>query len=172
MQNRNIAPSLTESRIKRILELEPELRQRTMKKAQRFLEVPRLPDLSRDETLIDVVAPQLSKYFADWNEDPTQFFKDRSRLLMIFQAIKAGGVHILIEMYSQLARGELLRSAISNMKENGFGNPAAVEEMLPQGIKNAENRVRQLQSVTPAEEEAVKNCMKEIEESLFRRDKV
>ncbi|HXI91420.1 MAG TPA: hypothetical protein VNO24_15490 [Blastocatellia bacterium] len=168
MQNQNMS-SLTESRIKRILELEPQLRQRTKKEAKRFLEVPRFPDISRDETLVDVVAPQMRKYFTDWNEDPAQFFKDRSRMLMIFLAIKAGGVQALIEKYGQLASGELLRSAINNMQEKGFGNPAAVEEMLPQAIENAENQIRQLQSVNPEEEEAVKNCMKEIEKSISSR---
>ena len=171
MQDQSIATSLTESRIKRILELQPQLRRRTKKDAKKFLDVPHLPDISSGETLMDVVAPQMSKYFADWNEDPAQFFKDRSRMLMIFQAIKAGGVRTVMEKYSQLATGELLRSAVSSMKEKGLGNPAAVEEMLPQAIKNAENQVRQLQSVNPEEEEAVKNCMKEIEEVLFRRAK-
>src|SRR5258706_154043 len=169
MQNQNMSTSLTESCIKRILELEPQLRQRTKKEAKRFLEVPRFPDISGGETLVDVVAPQMSKYFAEWNEDPAQFFKDRSRMLMIFLAIKAGGVAALLEKYSQLARGEFLKSAISNMKEKGFGSPAAVEQMLPQAIKNAENQVRELRSVNPEEEEAVKNCMKEIEERLLGR---
>jgi len=132
----------------------------------KFLEVPHLPDISGGETLVEVVAPQTSKYFAEWNEDPAQFFKDRSRMLMIFLAIKAGGVGALLEKYSQLATGELLKSAISNMKEKGFGSPAAVEQMLPQAIKNAKNQVRELRSVNPEEEEAVKNCMKEIDEKL------
>ena len=90
---------------------------------------------------------------------------------MIFLAIKAGGVGALLEKYSQLATGELLRSAISNMKEKGFGSPAAVEQMLPQAIRNAEDQVRQLRSVNSEEEEAVKNCMKEIEKRLFGRHK-
>ena len=160
---------LTESRIKRILELEPQLQQKTKKDRKKFLEVPRLPDISSDETLDDVVAPQMNKYFDEWDEDPARFFKDRSRMLMIFHAIKAGGVHTLIEKYSQLATGELFRSAISNMREKGFGNPAAVEEMLPQAIRNAENQISQLKSVSPEEEAAVKNCMKEIEKCISRR---
>jgi len=171
VQNQSRPTSLTASRIKRILELQPKLLQRTKKDAKRYLDVPHLPDLGRDETLIDVVAPQMTKYFADWNEDPTEFFRDRDRMLMIFHAIKAGGVHILIERYSQLAKGELLRSAISNMQEKGFGNPAGVEQMLPQAIQNAEIQVRQLQSINPEEEEAVKSCMKEIEKSLSRRSR-
>lgn len=171
MQNQNIARSLTEARIKRILELQPLLLRRTKKDARSFLEVSRLPDISSDETLVDVVAPQMSKYFADWNEDPAQYLNDRYRMLMIFLAIKAGGVQTLIEKYSQVAGGELLRSAISNMKEKGFANPGAVEAMLPQAIKNAENQVKQLQSVTAEEEDAVKNCMKEIEKSISRRVK-
>src|SRR6266550_5735330 len=148
MHGQSKAPCFTESRIKRILELEPELRRRTRKDKRKFLEVPHLRDISGGETLVDVVAPQMSKYFAEWNEDPAQFFKDRSRMLMIFLAIKAGGVGALLEKYSQLARGELLKSAISNMKEKGFGSPAAVvEQMLPQAIKNAKNQVRELRSV-------------------------
>ena len=169
MQNQNMSTSLTESRIKRILELESKLRQRTKKEAKKFLEVPRFPDITRGETLVDVLAPQMRKYFADWNEDPAQFFRDRSRMLMIFLAIKAGGVRVLIEKYGQLASGELLRSAIGNMQEKGFGNPAAVEAMLPQAIENAENQIRQLRSVNPEEVEAVKNCMKEIEKSISSR---
>ena len=161
--------SITESRIKRILELQPELRRRTKKDAKKFLDVPHLPDIGRGETLIDVLSPQLNKYFADLNEDPVRFFKDRDRMLMIFHAIKAGGVHTLMEKYRQLATGELFRSAVSSMQVKGFGNPAAVEQMLPQAIKNAENQLRQLESVNPEEEEAVKNCMKEIETSLSRR---
>ena len=92
-------------------------------------------------------------------------------MLMIFLAIKAGGVRALIEKYSQFATGELLRSAISNMSKNGFGNRAAVEAMLPQATKNAQTQVRHLQSVKPEEEESVKNCMKEIEEMISRRHK-
>ena len=171
MHDQEAATSLTESRIRRILELEPMLRRRTKRDAKRFLDVPRLPDLSRDETLIDVVAPQMSKYFADCDEDPAQFLRDRSRMLMIFLAIKAGGVRALIEKYSQFATGELLRSAISNMSKNGFGNRAAVEAMLPQATKNAQTQVRHLQSVKPEEEESVQNCMKEIEEMMSRRRK-
>ena len=169
MHGQNKATGLTESRIKRMLELEPELRRRTKKDARRFLNVPHLPDISRDETLIDVVAPQLNEYFVEWDEDPRQFLKDRSRMLMIFLAIKAGGVGALSEKYSQLETGELLRSAISNMKDKGLGSPAAVEQMLPQAIKNAENQVRELRSVNPEEEEAVKSCMKEIERMLLGR---
>lgn len=168
MHDRETAASLTESRIRRILELEPMLRRRTKRDAKRFLDVPRLPDISRDETLVDVVAPQMSKYFAGWDEDPAQFFRDRSRMLMIFLAIKAGGVRTLVEKYNQLATGELLRSAISNMRKNGFGS-GAVERMLPQATKNAHIQVRQLQSIKPEEEESVKNCMKEIEEMISRR---
>ena len=67
--------SITESRIKRILELQPELRRRTKKDAKKFLDVPHLPDIGRGETLIDVLSPQLNKYFADLNEDPVRFFK-------------------------------------------------------------------------------------------------
>ena len=169
MQKQNAANLLTESRIKRILELSPELLRRTKRDAKRLLQVPRLPDIGNGETVIDVVSPQMARYFAGWTEDPAQFFKDRTRMLMIFLAIQAGGVHTLIEKYNQIATGELLRPAIGNMKEKGFGNPAAVEEMLPQAIKNAENQVRQLQSVQPEEEEAVKSCMKEIEEVIFSR---
>jgi hypothetical protein len=171
MHDQEAATSLTESRIRRILELEPMLQRRTKKDVKRFLDVPRLPDTSRGETLIDVVAPQMSKYFADCDEDPTQFFRDRSRMLMIFLAIKAGGVRALIDKYSQFATGDLLRSAISQMRKNGFGSPATVEGMLPQAIKNADNQVRQLQSVKPEEEESVQNCMKEIEEMMSRRRK-
>src|SRR5205085_7039191 len=104
--------------------------------------------------------------FADWNEDPAQFFKDRSRMLMIFHAIKAGGVHTLIEKYSPLAKGEFFRAAIRTMQEKGLGNPAAAEQMLPQAMQNAEHQLRQLQSVNPEEEEAVKNCMHDIEKSM------
>ena len=86
MRNQNTASSITESRIRRILELQPELRRRTKKDAKRFLDIPHLPDIGRVETIIDVVTPQMSKYFADLNEDPLQFFKDRSRMLMIFHA--------------------------------------------------------------------------------------
>jgi hypothetical protein len=57
------------------------------------------------------------------------------------------------------------------MQEQGFGNPHAAEQMLPQAIKNAENQIRQLESVRPEEEEAVKNCLKEIEKSLSRRSR-
>jgi hypothetical protein len=170
MHDQETGASLTESRIRRILELEPMLRRRTRRDAKRFLDVPRLPDMSRGETLIDVVAPQMSEYFADCDEDPAQFFRDRSRMLMIFLAINAGGVRTLMEKYSQLATGELLRSAISNMRKNGFGSRAA-EGMLSQATKNADDQVRQLQSVKPEEEESVKNCMKEIEEMISRRHK-
>jgi len=166
MSNPNKATYLTESRIKRILELEPELRRRTKKDAKMFLDIPRLPDPARDETLVDVVAPQMSKYFDEWNEDPARFLKDRSRMLMIFLAIKAGGVHSLIERYSQIARGELLTSAVRDMREKGFGNPSAVEQMLSQAIKNAENQIKDLESVKPEEEDAVKSCMSEIEKSI------
>jgi hypothetical protein len=57
--------NLTESRIRRILELQPELMRRTKKDAKRFLDVPRLPDTDRDETLIDVVGPQNQPIFAN-----------------------------------------------------------------------------------------------------------
>jgi hypothetical protein len=169
MHDHETATSLTESRIRRILELEPLLRRKTKRDAKKFLDVPRSPDLSRGETLIDVVAPQMSKYFADCDEDPTQFFRDRSRMLMIFLAIQAGGVRTLVEKYSQFATGQLLKSAISHMRKNGFGSPAAVEGMLPRATENAANQVRQLQSIKPEEEESVKNCMKEIEEMISRR---
>jgi len=109
MHDQETGASLTELRIRRILELEPMLRRRTRRDAKRFLDVRCLPDMSREETLIDVVAPQMSKYLADCDEDPAQFFRDRSRMLMIFLAIKAGGVRTLMEKYSQLATGELLR---------------------------------------------------------------
>ena len=167
----NTATPLTESRIRRILELQPELVKRTKKDAKKFLAVPHLPDIGKNETLFDVVSPQMNKYFADWNEDAAQFFRDRDRMLMIFYAIKGGGVRTLIEKYSQLAKGGLLRSAIRNMQEKGLGNPAALEQMLPQAIQNAEIQLRQLQSVNPEEEEAVKNCMKEIEKTMSRGSK-
>ncbi len=152
--------NLTESRIRRILEFEPQLLRRTKKDRKKSLGVPHLPDTKSGETLTDVLAPQISEYFTDLNEDAAQFFRDRDRMFMIFHAIKAGGIQVLIEKYTRVAKGELFRSAISH---------PAVEAMLPQAIKNAENQIRQLQSVTPEEEDAVKNCMKEIEKSLSRR---
>ena len=161
--------NLTESRIKRILELQPELRRIAKKDANKFLDVPHLPDIGKGETLEEVVAPQMSKYFAGLSEDPVEFFKDRSRMLMIFHAVKAGGIRILIEKYRQLTSGEFFRSVITDMEEKGFGNPAAAEQIVPQAIKNTEQQLRQLESVTPEEEDAVKQCLKEIEESLSRR---
>ena len=82
MPDQNTATPLTESRIRRILELQAELLRRTKKDKKKFLDVPNLPDIGKDETLFDGVAPQMGKHFADWNEDPAQFFKDRGRMLM------------------------------------------------------------------------------------------
>jgi len=171
MRKQNTTTPLTETRIKQILELEPELLRRTKKDKRKYLRVPYLPDLKRGETLMDVISPQMAQYFSSWDEDPARYFKDRDRMLMIFTAIKAGGAHVLIKRYNQLATGELLNTAISNMKEKDFGNPSAVAEMLPQMIRNAEDMVRRLQSISSDEEEAVKNCLKEIENSIFRRGK-
>jgi hypothetical protein len=169
MRDDSTPTSLTEARIRRLLEVEPILRRRTKKDAKKFLDVPRWPDIRRDETLIDVVAPQMSGYLAGCHEDPVQFFRDRSRMLMIFMALKAGGVRTLMEKFNQSATGELLGSAVRNMREKGFGIPAAAEEMLSQTTGNAHIQVRQWQSVQPEEEESVKNCMKEIEDMLSRR---
>lgn len=111
----------------------------------------------------------MTRYFAGWNEDPAQFFRDRHRLLMIFQAIKAGGVGTLTDRFSRAASGELIRSGIDRMKASGFGNPAAAEEMLQQASKNAEKQIAQLQTISDAELQAVHNCMQEIEQRLFPR---
>jgi hypothetical protein len=159
---------LTESRIKRILDVGRELTRRTKKDAKVFLQVPRVPDISRGETLVDVVAPQMAQYFSGLNEDPARYFQDRDRMMMIFYAIKAGGVRAHAERYRQLATGELLAQGIAKMKEKGFGNPGAVAAMLPQALKNAESQQRLMQTVEREEEQAVENCVKEIEQWLFR----
>jgi hypothetical protein len=169
MQSRTTAASLTESRIRRILDLHDHLIRKTKKDAKKYLKVTRVPDVSQGETLEEVVAPQLARYFAGSNEDPVQFFKDRDRLLMIFQAIKAGGVGALVERYSRVASADLIRSGIEKMKARGLGNPAAAEEMLRQATGYAEKQVRQLESISDTEVLAVNNCMQEIEERLFPR---
>jgi hypothetical protein len=169
MQNQRTAASLTESRIKQILDLHDQLRRMTKKDAKKFLQVTRLPDVSKAETLEEVVAPQMAKYFAGSKEDPVQFFKDRDRLLMIFHAIKAGGVGTLMERYSRAATGDLIRSGVEKIKAGGLGNPAAAEEMLQQATKYAEKQVRLLRTISDAEVRAVSNCMQEIEDRLFSR---
>ena len=70
--SRTTAASLTESRIRKILDLHDHLRQKTRKDAQKFLQIPRLPDLGQGETLEEVVGPQMARYFAGSNEDPVQ----------------------------------------------------------------------------------------------------
>ena len=132
MHSRTTAASLTESRIRKILDLHDHLRQKTRK-------------------------------------DAKQFFKDRDRLLMIFHAIKAGGVDTLIEGYTRAARGDLIRSGIEKLKTGGLGNPAAAEEMLRQATGYAEKQVRQLETIGDAEVLAVSNCLQEIEGRLFGR---
>jgi len=169
MHSRTTAASLTESRIRKILDLHDHLRQKTRKDAKKFLQIPRLPDRGQGETLEEVVAPQMARYFAGSNEDPVQFFKDRDRLLMIFHAIKAGGVDTLIERYTRAARGDLIRSGIEKLKTGGLGNPAAAEEMLRQATGYAEKQVRQLETIGDAEVLAVSNCMQEIEGRLLGR---
>src|SRR5439155_10238626 len=72
MHSRTTAASLTESRIRKILDLHDHLRQKTGKDAKKFLQIPRLPDLGQGETLEEVVAPQMARYFAGSNEDPVQ----------------------------------------------------------------------------------------------------
>src|SRR5207302_9973825 len=61
MHSRTTAASLTESRIRKILDLHDHLRQKTRKDAQKFLQIPRLPDLGQGETLEEVVAPQMAR---------------------------------------------------------------------------------------------------------------
>ena len=158
---------LTEIRIKRILELDLELRRRTKKNAKAFLEVARLPDISRGATLVDAVAPQMAPYFAGLNEDPVRYFQDRDRMLMIFHAVKAGGIRTHTERHRQLATQELLAQGINKMREMGFGNPGAAMAMLPQALKNAERQQSLLQTVGHEEEQAVANCTKEIEHWLL-----
>jgi hypothetical protein len=169
MQNQRTAASLTEFRIRQILDLHDHLRRKTKKDAKKSLQVARLPDVSKAETLEDVVTPQMAKYFAGSNEDPVQFFRDRDRLLMIFHAIKAGGVDTLMERYSRAATGDLIRSGIEKMKAGGLGNPPAAEEMLQQATKYAEKQAGQLRTISDAEVRAVNNCMQEIEDRLFPR---
>lgn len=162
---------LTEARIRRILDLHHDLSRKTRKDAKEFLHIDRMPDTSRGENLFDVVAPSLAKYFAGWNEDPIKYLRDRDRMLMIFHAVKAGGIGVLIDTYRRPAKGEWISSAINHMKEKGFGNPAAAEEMLRHTASNVERQVRQLQTVSDAEERAVRNCVPEIEDVLFHKRK-
>jgi hypothetical protein len=169
MPHPNTATPLTESRIRRILDLNDHLMRVTKKNRKKFLRVTRLPDVSKGETLEQVVAPQMTRYFAGWNEDPAQFFNDRDRLLMIFQAIQAGGVSTQIDRYSRQASGELIRSGIDRMKASGLPDPAAAEEMLRQGTRNAESQLVKLRTITDAEVQAVNDCMKEIVARLFPR---
>ncbi len=51
MHSRTTAASLTESRIRKILDLHDHLRQKTRKDAKKFLQIPRLPDRGQGETL-------------------------------------------------------------------------------------------------------------------------
>jgi hypothetical protein len=168
MSDRAAGP-LTEARIRRILELHEDLRRRTRKDARSFLAVSRLPDIGRHETLIDVVAADMAKYFTGWNEDPAAYFRDRDRLLMIFQALKAGGIRASIERYRQMATGEPLRAGLDLMKQRGFGKPELAEAVFRQAAANAERQVQQLQTVSDQEERAVHSSASEIETALFRK---
>ena len=160
---------LTPARIKRILELHHDLSRKTRKDAKRLLRLERTPDTRRGETLTDVVAPQMARYFAGTDEDPLQFFTDRDRLLMIVHAIETGGRSALIERYGRLAKGEWVAAGIQHMKEKGLGNPAAAQELLQHTLGNAQRQVKQLQSVSDAEEQAVRDCMPDIEAMLLRK---
>jgi hypothetical protein len=169
MPDEPAASPLTPARIKRILELHRDLSRKTRKDAKRMLPVERAPDMRRGETLTDVVAPEMARYFAGTDEDPQEFFKDRDRLLMITHAIKTGGRSALIERYRQLAKGEWVAAGIRHMREKGLGNPAAAQELLQHTLGNAERQVKQLQSVSDAEEQVVRDCMPEVEAMLFRK---
>jgi len=169
MPDQETTEPLTEARIKRIVELSAELLKRTRKDAKKFLQVPRLPDPSRGETITDVVSPQVAKYFAGWDEDPVIFFRDRNRLFMIYHAISSGGIQSQLVHFNKLRLDDAFTAAISNMKEKGFGDPEAVEAMLPQARQGVKDQIKQLESVSPEEEKAVKNCLPEIEETIFPR---
>jgi hypothetical protein len=167
MQVLDAPTALTEARIRRILALHDELTRRTKKDAKRFLRVDRMPEISKDETLVDVAAPQMKEYFAGWNEDPGKYFKDRDRLLMIFNAIVTGGVGAAIERLARVAPGAWIDPAMSKLKERGFGSPVAAEGVLHQSLRNAEKRLEQFRTISDAEERAVRNCMQDIVDKLF-----
>lgn len=169
MQEQDPPTALTEARIRRILALHDELTRRTKKDAKRFLRVDRMPELSKDETLVVVVAPQMKEYFAGSNEDPGKYFKDRDRLLMIFNAIVTGGVGAAIERLARVAPGAWIDPAISNIKQRGLGSPVAAEGLLHQSLRNAERRLEQFRTISDAEERAVRNCMQDIVDKFFSK---
>jgi len=162
-------PELTEARIRRILELQVELLRRTKKDAKKFLHVDRLPDVGQGETVTDVVAPEMAQYFSGLNEDPAQYFRDRERLLLIHRAIRAGGVGAYAKVYRHQTEPGWIGSALQKMKAAGLDNAAIIEATMQKGRGIAERQLRQLESITAAEEQAVRNCLPEIEDLLFRK---
>jgi len=117
---------------------------------------------------MDVISPQMAEFFEGMDEDPVCFFQDRERMLMIYTTLESGGVQGFIERLRPVAAGKFLSPAFNSMQANGVGNAAALRDLLPQMGKNARHLLERLQSISPAEEQAVRNCRKEIEESVFR----
>jgi len=160
-------PELTEARIRRVLEVQVELLRRTKKDAKKFLRVNRLPNVGMGESVTDVVAPEMAQYFSGLNEDPAAYFRDRERLLLIHRAIRAGGVGAYREIYRDRMNPQWIASVLQQMKAGGLGNAAIAEAALQQGRGTAGQQLRQLESITPSEEQAVRNCLPEIEDLLF-----
>lgn len=164
---------LTEKRIREILELLPRINRHTGP-VTNDLQATQMSAPNPEKLVVDTVSSYKTQRFPDLTEDPAIFFRDYYRLMDIYCIIQVGGVQVQLETARAFASRE--RAEIeANFDQTKFSTRAAnlessrtVKEEIAELQSSISWRIAHLESIQPEEENAVQNCLQEINECLAK----
>ena len=158
----NFPKALTESRVREVLKAIPILLREAkhLRKSGRdhFLAVSRLPDIDRQETIVDVVSSQLDQAFGESVTEAGSLIRDYYRVMEIYSYIRRGGIATERARLEIMCTETYWESMVTRMPR-----PEMVHDKISMMRANAEMALKRLKLISAAEEAAVAACKAEIE---------